>query len=590
QEMITAQYSGVLFAYQNSVWKLEYVAGPGENLVSGKVQPESMLLPRFAKRDLFWQKLFPSWQIIQDSTAGKVLHPALRQLSVYTQQLLKHYATEAPHGLDIEFCIDQSGKLYLLQSRPITTPQDAEEVLTSANHKEILPPYPSRFMTGLIRDCSKDLFAYYRRMDPSLEERDFIELASGMPWINLSALLDVMTSWGLPSSLVCESVGADDPYRIGLRPWQALAKLAVFFRLLGDQFGVIRKTRTWVKSMGEQLASNLSNRKEIWDLEPELAFKEAYVDMQRVYIDLVSHMQALTGAMSGPVKVLDKLGILPKLMARSASTEYLYAFQAYQSGQMDWEEFVASYGHRGFYESDLGQARFAELQTPPAQSLEASVPQGGEVKTPWYGVFFKPIIQLIHTREWLRHESMRFFFELRRELIKHSPIDTDFGNYYPEDWQTLLGGRKPGIADYEAQSGWDLDSFLHNRVGRRLPISSLTHIKSGENAEEGLGIYPGKFKGQVWRVNQAEPMSLQKPTFEKVILLTESLDPGWIPYFVQVDGVLSYVGGLLSHASIILRESQKPAITQLPRDWQFETGDWIEMDGKTGKVVLIAKV
>ncbi|MEL6592203.1 MAG: PEP/pyruvate-binding domain-containing protein, partial [Bacteroidota bacterium] len=187
QEMIEARYSGVLFAYRRGVWKLEYVAGPGEDLVSGKVQPESMLLPRFAKRDLFWQQLFPSWQIIKNREVAQMMHPALRRLSVYTQRLLNHYGEEAPNGLDIEFCVDHNGKLYLLQSRPITTPQDAEEVLTSANHKEILPPYPSRFMTGLIRDCSRELFAYYQRMDPSLQERDFIESAAGMPWINLSA-------------------------------------------------------------------------------------------------------------------------------------------------------------------------------------------------------------------------------------------------------------------------------------------------------------------------------------------------------------------------------------------------------------------
>ncbi|MEL7530689.1 MAG: PEP/pyruvate-binding domain-containing protein [Bacteroidota bacterium] len=590
QEMIAAQYSGVLFAYRKAVWKLEYVPGAGENLVSGKLQPESMLLPRFAKRDLFWQKWFPSWQIIQDKVAAKMLHPALMRLSVHTQKLLAHYEQEAPYGLDIEFCVDCDGKLYILQSRPITTADDAEEVLTSANHKEILPPHPSRFMTGLIRDCSQDLFAYYQRMDPSLSERDFIELASGMPWINLSALLDVMTSWGLPSALVCESVGADDPYRIGLRPWQSLSKIGVFFRLLGDQIGIVGRTKKWVKNTGQQLEQNLAARQNIWELQADLAFKETYQDMRKVYIDLVSHMQALTAAMSGPVKVLDKLGVLSKLMARSASTEYLYAFQAYQGGQMSWAEFVDQYGHRGFYESDLGQARFAELSSPPAHAKAGSVPRSGNHKSPWYAFFFAPIISLIHTREWLRHESMRFFFLLRKELLAHSPEAADFGQYYPEDWQSLLKGANPTISTYEAQSGWDLDSFLHNRVGRRLPISSLTHIKSGENVQEGLGIYPGKVRGQIWKVSQASQGSIEKPDFERSILLTESLDPGWIPYFVQVDGVLSYVGGLLSHASIILRESQKPAITQMPRDWQFETGDWVEMDGKTGEVVLLEKL
>ncbi|MEL6592123.1 MAG: PEP-utilizing enzyme [Bacteroidota bacterium] len=415
-------------------------------------------------------------------------------------------------------------------------------------------------------------------------KRDFIESAAGMPWINLSALLDVMTQWGLPSALVCDSVGADDPYRIGLRPWQAVAKLPVFFRLLGDQIGVVRRTQKWVKGMQEQLSRHQENRQKIWSPEPVLAFKETYEDMQRVYTELVSLMQALTGAMSGPVKLLDKLGILSRLLARSESTEYLYAFQAYQQGEMEWEDFVARYGHRGFYESDLGQARFAELSSPPARSSEPGVARSAKTKTPWYGFIFAPIIKLIHTREWLRHESMQFFFALRKELLAHSPSEHDFADWYPEDWASILASKTVDQDRYETQSGWDMDSFLHNRVGRRLPLSSLTHLKSGETADQGLGIYPGKIRGQIWRVDQANPESLEKPDFAHTILLTESLDPGWIPYFVQVDGVLSYVGGLLSHASIILRESQKAAITQLPRDWQFETGDWVEMDGKSGMV------
>jgi pyruvate,water dikinase len=95
-------------------------------------------------------------------------------------------------------------------------------------------------------------------------------------------------------------------------------------------------------------------------------------------------------------------------------------------------------------------------------------------------------------------------------------------------------------------------------------------------------------RGQIWRVDQATLGSLQKPPFAQTILLTDSLDPGWIPYFVQVQGVLSHVGGILSHASIILRESHIPAITQLPRQIVLQTGDWVEMDGRTGEVRKLA--
>lgn len=68
------------------------------------------------------------------------------------------------------------------------------------------------------------------------------------------------------------------------------------------------------------------------------------------------------------------------------------------------------------------------------------------------------------------------------------------------------------------------------------------------------------------------------------ILVADALDPGWVPFFSQVDGVVAYVGGVLSHASIILRESKIPAVTQLPAQVALKTGDWVEMDGQTGRV------
>jgi phosphohistidine swiveling domain-containing protein/uncharacterized protein YukE len=593
QEMIAPTYSGVLFAFRDHVWKLEWVEGLGEQLVSGQVQPEQILLPPFTQADLFWQKLYPNWKVKTGPKLPKSLLRPFMELSVATQQLLAHFAEEAPHGLDIEFCLDARYQLKILQARPITTPEEAEEVLTSANHKEILPPYPSPFMTGLIRDCSQELFAYYKRMDPQLPDRDFIEVSGGMPWINLSALLEVMIQWGLPTSLVCESVGAEDPYQVPLRPYRTLRKLPVFFRLLQDQLTVVGRTRRWVRDMQNRLPQRKAERKEIWQTQASEAFASVYQDARQVYVELVSLMQALTAAMSGPVKLLDKLGWLSKLTARSKSSEYLLAYQQLLAGQIPREEFLSLYGHRGFYESDLGQARFAELPDSYWESQKAS--SGPAPKHAGKGALlrflFSPIVKLIHSREWLRHESMRFFQEIREELKLQTQEtlgeEVDFARFFPEDLQEQLQHPAP-LPNYPQASGWDMDTFLRNRNDRRLALSVLSNVRrSPDEKPVGLGIYPGKVRGQVWKV-KAEEMSQQKQApFPQAILLTDSLDPGWVPYFVQVKGVLSYVGGLLSHASIILRESRIPSITQLPRQLELQNGDWIEMDGKTGEVAVV---
>ena len=139
--------------------------------------------------------------------------------------------------------------------------------------------------------------------------------------------------------------------------------------------------------------------------------------------------------------------------------------------------------------------------------------------------------------------------------------------------------------------GWDMDTFLVNRLGKRTPLRALSNLTaptlSADQLPQGLGVYPGKVRGQIWQVAEADFTSLQKPPFDTTILLANSLDPGWIPYFAQVEGVASHVGGLLSHASIILRESRIPSITALPAAHVFKTGDWVELDGSSGILRLI---
>jgi phosphohistidine swiveling domain-containing protein len=60
-----------------------------------------------------------------------------------------------------------------------------------------------------------------------------------------------------------------------------------------------------------------------------------------------------------------------------------------------------------------------------------------------------------------------------------------------------------------------------------------------------------------------------------------------VPYFAEVDGVVAYFGGLLSDASIILREVGIPAITQLPASQDLPEGTWIEIDGCKGSVRVL---
>lgn len=601
QEMIEPNYSGVLFAFHTGVWKLELVSGLGEQLVSGKVKPDVLLLPRFKPFDKW---LFPFWQC----------WPGLEKLTLRENQALVHLSIAAkilqknlpnPNGLDIEFAI-ANGQLYLLQARPITTPDEAEQVLTSANHKEILPPIPSRFMTALTCQSGELLFDYYRSLDPSLPKRSFIEKSAEMPWINLSALEDMMIHWGLPTRLVVESVGAQDFYQVNLRPYILLLKVPVFLKALWQQRRSISLVNQWILELARTVDQNRIARAAIWIANPGNAYLDWEADFQQLYVDLVTHMQRLTGAMSGPMNILQRIGWLGAVTAaskkKSASLDYLQAFAKFQKGLLDHKTFLKEYGHRGFYESDLGQPRIRELTEKELQQLMPlqaktgkNKPRASQKKIPfWVNWIANRMLPFVHVRERLRHEAMKYFWSFREELLEVSQNqfgqDFKFWEFSTEELGVLFKGimslETLSKQDRLPPSGWDMDTFLSNRNGRRLPISILINVKGAPEKENGIGIFPGKVRGQVWRVDSPNLADLQKPDFKKTILVADALDPGWMPYFTQVDGVISYIGGLLSHASIVLREYGVPSITQLPAHITLGTGDWIEMDGSTGKIKI----
>jgi len=600
QQFIEPDYSGVLFAFQQNVWKLEYIRGRGEQLVSGEISPDTLLLPRFQRSDLVWNRLYKFWR----GNCALPLRPLLR-LSYCAGRLLSEHQGQ---GLDIEFAI-KGQRLYLLQARTVTRPEEAEEVLTTANHREILPPRPSVFMTQIISDAGPRLYQYYRSLDRSLPARDFILQRAGMPWINLSALLDTMVHWGLPTALVCRSVGAEDFYRVGPRPWRMLIKLPVFWSIFQQQHGLRQKVRQWVNKQRGYQELLRSERELLWQADPYVAFQHWEQAFQYLYIDLVELMQNLTGAMSGPMGILDRLGWLSsdavRSAGRSASTDYLQAFHYLRSGRMQRESFLRRYGHRGFYESDIGQARFWEYDEnqwqqleKPRQNIETSSTANSTMGRGNYllRLVVRPVLRLVHLREWLRHMTMQFFWQYRAELLRETRErlgeDFNFAAYRPQDIKKLLSGAwsrmEADKLQYPLQSGWDMNTFLSNAYGRRVPIQHV--LPEGTQQERPmLCIYPGKVKGQVWRVQQADLQQLEPPPYRSIILVADALDPGWVPFFDSVDAVASRVGGLLSHASIMLRETGVPSVTQVPASIQLEEGDLIELDADEGQIKILQR-
>jgi pyruvate,water dikinase len=69
------------------------------------------------------------------------------------------------------------------------------------------------------------------------------------------------------------------------------------------------------------------------------------------------------------------------------------------------------------------------------------------------------------------------------------------------------------------------------------------------------------------------------------ILVVHTTDVGWTPLFLVAAGVVTELGGPLSHAAVVAREFGIPIVVNVPDVTRvLRTGDTVRVDGDRGTV------
>ena len=72
------------------------------------------------------------------------------------------------------------------------------------------------------------------------------------------------------------------------------------------------------------------------------------------------------------------------------------------------------------------------------------------------------------------------------------------------------------------------------------------------------------------------------------ILVTAYTDPSWTPLFVAIAGLVTEVGGLMTHGAVIAREYGLPAVVGVERATQLiRDGQRIRVNGTDGYVQIL---
>lgn len=132
---------------------------------------------------------------------------------------------------------------------------------------------------------------------------------------------------------------------------------------------------------------------------------------------------------------------------------------------------------------------------------------------------------------------------------------------------------------------------------RRLPEPPLTLIGEWDVTKavqpaadgarlEGLGASPGRVVG---RARIIEDLVWQADEFQVgEILVTRFTDASWTPLFAIAGGVVTDIGSMLSHSSIVSREFGVPSVVNTKHATRrINTGDMVVVDGDTGVVEVV---
>ena len=121
-------------------------------------------------------------------------------------------------------------------------------------------------------------------------------------------------------------------------------------------------------------------------------------------------------------------------------------------------------------------------------------------------------------------------------------------------------------------------------------VTQRTHVEQRDSADgslvlKGVGCSAGVSQALVRVVPTLEGANMLR---HGEILVTRFTDPGWTPVLGLVSGIVTEVGGLLSHAAVIGREYGIPAVLNVPDATRIlKTGQRVEIDGRAGTVKVL---
>lgn len=171
---------------------------------------------------------------------------------------------------------------------------------------------------------------------------------------------------------------------------------------------------------------------------------------------------------------------------------------------------------------------------------------------------------VIHEKEDIYYLN----FEELREVVETSKLDYQIISKRKGEFKTYEKLNPPRVITSEGE----IISGKYNR--ENLPAEAIV----------GLAVSSGVIEGRARVILNMEDADLE----DGDILVTAFTDPSWTPLFVSIKGLVTEVGGLMTHGAVIAREYGLPAVVGVEHATRLiKDGQSIRVNGTDGYVEIL---
>lgn len=255
------------------------------------------------------------------------------------------------------------------------------------------------------------------------------------------------------------------------------------------------------------------------------------------------------------------------------------------------------------FEPNAGKRRFEQGRQEALEKEQELLERllqlpGGEQKAKETKRMINLIRNFIGYREYPKYGIVSRYFVYKQALLKEAErlvqagVIHEAADIYYLSFDELHEVVRTHELDYQLINQRKGDYALYEKLTPPRVLTSDGEIVVGEyeqahlpaNAIAGLAVSSGVIEGRARVILHMEDAELE----DGDILVTSFTDPGWTPLFVSIKGLVTEVGGLMTHGAVIAREYGLPAVVGVENATKLiKDGQQIRVHGTEGYIEIL---